>query len=87
MRLNFVQASMDCRTGFYLIVWGDVSVRSVRDVLVDTLLDISGVDEIPAANEIQCGNYRDMASLQSVKNRISSILNEGFSLDPFERKL
>lgn len=52
---------MGCRTGFYLIVWGDVSEEQILEPLTrvfQKVVDWEG--EIPAANAIQCGNYRDM---------------------------
>ena len=36
--------------------------------------------EIPAANEIQCGNYRDL-SLFGAKEYAKKVLKEGFSLN------
>ena len=52
---------MGCRTGFYLTVWGDVDEEYIASHLIPVfkkVIDWTG--EIPAANEIQCGNYRDM---------------------------
>lgn len=52
---------MGCRTGFYFTVWGDRDEQYIADHLLPVfqkVVDWEG--EIPAANEIQCGNYRDM---------------------------
>lgn len=52
---------MGCRTGFYLTVWGDLTEEYIAKSLIPVfqkIVDWNG--EIPAANEIQCGNYKDM---------------------------
>jgi S-ribosylhomocysteine lyase len=69
---------MGCRTGFYLSLWGEKSVEEVRDALVLSLQDIMKAEEVPAANAIQCGNYRDL-SLFGAKEYTSKILSEGIS--------
>lgn len=52
---------MGCRTGFYFTVWGDVSEEYIaKHLLVVFRKVIAWEGEIPAANEIQCGNYKDM---------------------------
>jgi S-ribosylhomocysteine lyase len=50
---------MGCRTGFYMTVWGDRSTGEVRTALVKALVKTAAATEVPAINEIQCGNYRD----------------------------
>jgi S-ribosylhomocysteine lyase len=50
---------MGCRTGFYMTIWGDRSNREVEAALVKALGKVAGATEVPAVNEIQCGNYRD----------------------------
>jgi S-ribosylhomocysteine lyase len=50
---------MGCRTGFYLTVWGDVEVDAVMEMMLYALGKVRTSTEIPAANEIQCGTYRD----------------------------
>lgn len=77
---------MGCRTGYYVSVWGEREVREMRDALVKALGDVLAADEIPAANEIQCGNYRDL-SLEGAKAAARKVLDEGFSLDPFKREI
>lgn len=52
---------MGCRTGFYLTVWGDKSEEFIANHLLPVfkkVVDWEG--DVPAANEIQCGNFRDM---------------------------
>lgn len=50
---------MGCRTGFYLIVIGDVMEETVAHALIHALEKVLVTEEVPAANAIQCGNYRD----------------------------
>lgn len=52
---------MGCRTGFYFIVWGTPSVEEVTQALQKSLQRVIEATEIPAANEVQCGNYRDLS--------------------------
>lgn len=52
---------MGCRTGFYLLVWGDLSSRDVLPLVTDCfrfVRDYQG--EVPGANAKDCGNYLDM---------------------------
>lgn len=46
---------MGCRTGFYALLSGDVTPEEFAPVLAATLEDVIGADEVPAANEVQCG--------------------------------
>jgi len=46
---------MGCQTGFYLVLAGEPSDDDVRALVEATLGDILGADEVPAANEVQCG--------------------------------
>lgn len=52
---------MGCRTGFYFIVWGEPSIEQIQTALCNALKRIVEATEVPAANEIQCGNYRDLS--------------------------
>ena len=52
---------MGCRTGFYLLVWGDLSSRDVLALVTDCfrfVRDYQG--EVPGASAKDCGNYLDM---------------------------
>ena len=52
---------MGCRTGFYLLVWGDLSSRDVLPLVTDCfrfVRDYQG--EVPGASAKDCGNYLDM---------------------------
>ena len=46
---------MGCQTGFYLILQGDHEFAEVEALVAATLEDILAADEVPAANEVQCG--------------------------------
>lgn len=77
---------MGCRTGFYLTVWGDVDEEYIANHLIPVfkkVIDWTG--EIPAANEIQCGNYRDMdleGAKKFAKKWIEGISKKGWSAFP-----
>ena len=52
---------MGCRTGFYLLLWGDLSSRDVLSLVTDCfrfVRDYRG--QIPGASAKDCGNYLDM---------------------------
>ena len=52
---------MGCRTGFYLLLSGDLASEDVLTLVADTfrfIRDFSG--EIPGASAKDCGNYLDM---------------------------
>ncbi|MBM7870469.1 S-ribosylhomocysteine lyase [Clostridium pascui] len=69
---------MGCRTGFYLILWGDVESTTVKSALEVSLKQVLQSDEVPAANNLQCGNYRDL-SLFGAKEYARYVLDKGFS--------
>ena len=71
---------MGCRTGFYLSIWGDREPAEIKEALESALKDILNTKEMPAANEIQCGNYRDL-SLFGAKEYAKEALERGFSLN------
>ncbi|MGH4051214.1 MAG: S-ribosylhomocysteine lyase [Clostridium sp.] len=74
---------MGCRTGFYMIVWNDVSVNKVIETLNYGLKKVLESDAIPAANEIQCGNYRDH-SLETAKKYAQLVLSRGVSSEIYK---
>lgn len=59
---------MGCQTGFYLIVVGEHSDAEIAELLAITLQDLLRADQVPAANEIQCGwgANHDLAGAQRV---------------------
>ncbi|MGG7159571.1 S-ribosylhomocysteine lyase [Clostridium baratii] len=71
---------MGCRTGFYMIIWGDRDPAEVKSAVEKVLEIVLNVTEVPANNEIQCGNYKDL-SLFGAKEYAKEILEKGFSLN------
>lgn len=49
---------MGCRTGFYMTIWGDLDSDDVEDMIINSLERVKTSTEIPAANEVQCGNAK-----------------------------
>ena len=51
---------MGCRTGFYVIFKGDLSSKSIVEVIKEMFEFISNFEEdIPGADPMSCGNYLD----------------------------
>ncbi|MEW1961241.1 S-ribosylhomocysteine lyase [Microbacterium sp. NPDC077644] len=76
-----------CRTGFHLITWGEPDVAHIVDAVRGSLTAIAEEitwEQVPAVSAIECGNYRDH-SLHSAREWSKLILEQGISLDPFER--
>ena len=46
---------MGCQTGFYLTLAGRWEYDDVLDLVEATLRDVLDAEEVPAANEVQCG--------------------------------
>ena len=52
---------MGCRTGFYLLVAGDVSSKDILPLVQECFVFIANYSgEIPGASAKDCGNYLDM---------------------------
>ena len=52
---------MGCRTGFYLLVFGDRSSREILPLVKNCFRFIAEFsDEVPGASAKDCGNYLDM---------------------------
>ena len=52
---------MGCRTGFYLILAGDLESKDIVDLLVSMFRFIRDYEgEIPGASPRDCGNYLDL---------------------------
>ena len=52
---------MGCRTGFYLLIAGDLESRDVLGLVKDCFCFIRDFrDEVPGASARDCGNYLDM---------------------------
>ena len=71
---------MGCRTGFYLVVFGEKDTLEIKKALEKSLKRVLDAEEVPAANEVQCGNYRDL-SLFGAMEYAKYVLNKGFSLN------
>lgn len=71
---------MGCRTGFYLSIFGDREASEIKVAIENALKEVLKATEIPAANDIQCGNYRDL-SLFGAKEYAKEALDKGFSLN------
>lgn len=78
-----------CRTGFHLITWGEPAVEDVAKALKESLTEIATTvtwEDVPGTTAVSCGNYKDH-SLHSAREWSKQILEAGFSVDPFERKV
>lgn len=78
-----------CRTGFHLITWGTPSVEEVAAALVSSLRAIAQDitwEDVPGTDVYSCGNYRDH-SLFSAREWSRTIIDQGVSIDPFERRV
>ncbi|QEW02976.1 S-ribosylhomocysteine lyase [Microbacterium lushaniae] len=76
-----------CRTGFHLITWGEPALGDVVGALRDGLRFIAEEaveSDIPGVDAVSCGNYRDH-SLHTAREWSALILQQGISLDAFER--
>ena len=52
---------MGCRTGFYLLLTGDLESKEIVPLVRDCFRFIGAFDgEVPGASEKDCGNYLDM---------------------------
>jgi len=71
---------MGCRTGFYLIMWGDVEPSLVKSGLKKALQKVIDCNEMVAASAVECGNYKDL-SLFGAQEYAKKALEEGFSLN------
>lgn len=52
---------MGCRTGFYLLLAGDLSSRDIVPLITEMFEFIRDfVGDVPGASDMDCGNYLDM---------------------------
>ncbi|MGB9840895.1 S-ribosylhomocysteine lyase [Thermovenabulum sp.] len=70
---------MGCRTGFYLIKFDKTPLEEIKKAVENSLKKVLKSKEISAANEIQCGNFRDH-SLEDAKEIARSVLDQGISI-------
>jgi S-ribosylhomocysteine lyase len=72
---------MGCRTGFYLLVGGDIANEQLFVLIKDMYKFISTYDqEIPGTKEIECGNYLDH-DLKKAKEIAENFLNDLYMID------
>ena len=67
---------MGCRTGFYLIITGDLLSKDIINLLQEMaqfILNFEG--EIPGASAKDCGNYKDL-NLSEAKEYTQKYYNE-----------
>ena len=51
---------MGCRTGCYLVMFGDLTSRDVYDLVVEMCDFVIGFEgDIPGASPVECGNYSE----------------------------
>ncbi len=66
--LNIIDISpMGCQTGFYLTVLNQSNINEIYTALEKTLQDILAATEVPASNEIQCGNAKSHSLIGAQK--------------------
>lgn len=59
---------MGCRTGFYLVLFGNAIPEDILDVIIDMQKFIIGfTGDIPGATAVECGNYSDQDMLGAKK--------------------
>lgn len=76
-----------CRTGFHLIAWGEPTAETVAAAIKSSLEDLVehvAWEDVPGTEAVSCGNYRDH-SLHSAKEWARQVLDQGISLDAFDR--
>lgn len=66
---------MGCQTGFYLMLEGSSDVDEVSSLIEVTMHDIMLAEEVPAANEVQCG-WGANHSLEAAKAAVAGFLAE-----------
>jgi S-ribosylhomocysteine lyase len=72
---------MGCRTGFYLLISGDMMNEQLFVLVKDMFAFISAFDqEIPGTKEIECGNYRDH-NLEKAKKVAHNFLNDLYIIE------
>lgn len=57
---NFISIGlMGCQTGFYLIIFNEGRAKIIFDTYEKILNDVLAASEVPYANIVQCGNYKN----------------------------
>lgn len=77
---------MGCRTGCYLVMFGDLVSQDVYDLVIDMCDFVLGFEgEIPGASPIECGNYSEQ-NLNMAKHYIKKYKNDLIKNKNFEYK-
>ena len=77
---------MGCRTGCYLVMFGDLKSQDVYDLVIDMcdfVINFEG--EIPGASAVECGNYSEQ-NLNMAKYYIRKYKNDLMTNKNFEYK-
>ena len=77
---------MGCRTGCYLVMFGDLNSEDVYDLVIsmcDFVINFEG--EIPGASPVECGNYSEQ-NLNMAKYYIKKYKNDLITNKNFEYK-
>ena len=74
---------MGCRTGCYLLVFGDKTPQDVLPMVLDMCDFVINIDgDIPGAHPVECGNYQeqnlDMAKFYIKKYKQSLLTDKNF---------
>lgn len=79
---------MGCRTGFYMVTWGEMTTQEVAVALTKVLQRVvdSTWEDVQGRQRQECGNYRDH-SLIGAQAYAQDVLAKGISSDAFERKI
>ncbi len=73
---NIIDISpMGCRTGFYMLVNGDMTAEQIAPLVEQTLADVLEASEVPAANDVQCG-WGEHHSLEGAKQAAKAFLEQ-----------
>ncbi|MCO1337604.1 S-ribosylhomocysteine lyase [Kocuria polaris] len=78
-----------CRTGFHLIAWGEPTPETIAAAVKSSLEDLAERitwEDVPGTEAVSCGNYRDH-SLHSAREWAKVVLDQGISLDAFDRSV
>jgi S-ribosylhomocysteine lyase len=70
---------MGCQTGFYLTLFGKVDLQEFKDFFIRCLAGVLAAEEIPGAEEKECGNYKSH-SLEGAKKHAAAFINGNIGL-------
>jgi len=71
----FDLSPMGCMTGFYLTVLCDYKITDIETAITECMSKVITANDIPAANILECGNYKFM-DLADAKIICKSFLNK-----------